>query len=135
MKVKRSKSEERRKKMKYRQNRSTQKILADREKDKERKQLAGDHMEGKDEKKDYDPWEDNKQRMQKIRQTQTQEEKDLEKEKLFVTMRKLRKKQSQEKKDIEREKNKERMALLRSNNKEDYDYDKVINRQRKRKRR
>ena len=27
------------------------------------------------------------------------------------------------------------MALLRSNNKEDYDYDKVINRQRKRKRR
>ena len=74
-------------------------------------------MEGKDEKKDYDPWEDNKQRMQKIRQTQTQEEKDLEKEKIIVRLRKLRKKQSQEKKDIEREKNKERMALLRSNNK------------------
>ena len=46
-------------------------------------------MEGKDEKKDYDPWEDNKQRMQKIWQTQTQEEKDLEKEKLIVRMRKL----------------------------------------------
>ena len=44
MKVKRSKSEERRKKMKYRQNMSSQK-------DKERKQLAGDHMEGKDEGK------------------------------------------------------------------------------------
>ena len=67
MKVKRSKSEERRKKMKYRQNRSTQKILADREKDKVRKLLADDYMEGKDEKKDYDPWEDNKKRMQKIR--------------------------------------------------------------------
>ena len=89
MKVKGSQSEERRKRMKYRQNRSTQKILADREKDKVRKLLSDDYMEGKDEKKDYDPWEDNKQRMQKIRQTQTQEEKDLEKEKLIVRMRKL----------------------------------------------
>ena len=99
MRVKRSKSEERRKKMVYRRNRTKEKIAEDLQKDKERKRALS-KKGGKGEIKEYfDEQEENRKRMEKIRSNLSQEEKDLEKEKLRERKTKLRLKQSPEERE------------------------------------
>ena len=67
MRVKRSKSEERRKKMVYRRNRTKENISEDLQKDKERKRALS-KKGGKGEIKEYfDELEENRKRMEKIR--------------------------------------------------------------------
>ena len=60
-------------------------------------------------KKYFNEWEENRRRMEKIRSNLSQEEKDLEKEKLRERVAKLRLKQSPEEKEYDniRKKNKE----------------------------
>ena len=89
MRAKRSKSEERRRKLLYRQKRTDKKVAEDRVKDKERKRSLSKKDIGGN-KKYFNEWEENRKRMQNIRLNQTLEEKNVEKEKLKERMRRLR---------------------------------------------
>ena len=82
MRVKRSKSEERRKKMIYRWKRTNEKIAEDLQKDKERKRALS-KKGGKEEiKKYFKEWEENRRRMEKIRSNLSQEEKEMLRERV-----------------------------------------------------
>ena len=107
MRAKRSKSEERRRKLLYRQKRTDKKVAEDRVKDKERKRSLS-KKDIRENKKYYNEWEENRKRMQNIRLNQTLEEKNVEKEKLKERMRRLRSKQSPEEKEYEQIRGKHR---------------------------
>ena len=78
------------------------------QKDKERKRALSKKGGEGEIKKYFNEWEENRRRMEKIRSNLSQEEKDLEKEKLRERVAKLRLKQSPEEKNIIiSEKNKE----------------------------
>ena len=94
MRGKRSKSEERRKKMIYRR-----KIAEDLQKDKERRRTLSKKGGEGEIKKYFNEWEENRRRMEKIRSNLSQEEKDLEKEKLRERVAKLRLKQTPEERE------------------------------------
>ena len=99
MRAKRSKSEERRKKLLYRQKRTREKIAEDLKKDRERKRALSKKGDDGDIKKFFDEREENRKRMEKIRSNLSQEEKNLEKEKLRERVTKLRLKQSPEERE------------------------------------
>ena len=155
-KGKRSRSEERERIRKYRESRTAEEIVDDREKDRERKgRQAVKEQKGAN----YDEREANRQRIARIRAMQTDEEKKAECEALKARMLAVRARQTTEEKELEKEKAKEGMTILRENktseeeeielknnrerieslrktrNEEDIDYDKIIDRQRRQKQR
>ena len=82
MRAKRSKSEERRKKMLYRQKRTREKIAEDLKKDRERKRALSKKGDDGDIKKFFDEREENRKRMEKIRSNFSQQETAIEKQRL-----------------------------------------------------
>ena len=83
----------------YRRKRTKEKIAEDLQKDKERKRALSKKGGEGEIKKYFNEWEENRMRMEKIRSNLSQEEKDLEKEKLRERVAKLRLKQSPEEKE------------------------------------
>ena len=101
MRAKRSKSEERRKKMLYRQKRTREKIAEDLQKDRERKRALSNKGDDGDIKKYFDEREENRKRMEKIRSNLSQQETAIEKQRLRERMAKLRLKQSSEEREYD----------------------------------
>ena len=160
MRRKRSKSEEREIKKRYREKRSNEKILSDKEKDRERKKIEWsiktdeekrimrDSVKikmrkfrknnfqgavGKMERK-YDEKNANKERIRNKRENQTEEEKIGEIKALKERMAKLRANQTDEEKEFEKEKDMRRKQKIRSNKSfEDIKYENVIKRLKMRK--
>ena len=75
---------------------TNEKIAEDLQKDKERKRALSNKGSEGEIKKYFNEWEENRRRIEKIRSNLSQEEKDLEKEKLRERVAKLRLKQSPE---------------------------------------
>ena len=101
MRAKRSKSEERRKKMLYRQKRTREKIAEDLKKDRERKRALSKKGDDGDIKKFFDEREENRKRMEKIRSNLSQQETAIEKQRLRERMAILRLKQSSEEREYD----------------------------------
>ena len=160
MQRKRSKSEEREIKKRYRDKRSTEKILNYKEKDRKRKKiewsiktdeekkimrdsvkikmrkLRKNNFQGEVEKKErkYDEKNANKERIRNKRENQTEEEKIGEIKALKERMAKLRANQTDEEKEFEKEKDMRRKQKIRSNKSfEDIKYENVIKRLKMRK--
>ena len=133
MRAKRSKSEERRKKMLYRQKRTREKIAEDLQKDRERKRALSKKCDDGDIKKYFDEREENRKRMEKIRSNLSHQETAIEKKRLRERMAKLRLKKSSEEKALEKEKLRDRVAKLRfKQSPEEREYDMIRKKQRAR---
>ena len=133
MRAKRSKSEERRKKMLYRQKRTREKIAEDLQKDRERKRALSNKGDDGDIKKYFDEREENRKRMEKIRSNLSHQETAIEKKRLRERMAKLRLKKSSEEKALEKEKLRDRVAKLRfKQSPEEREYDMIRKKQRAR---
>ena len=118
MPSKRSRSQERERKQRYRE-----------------KKRAGETKEHNTERKQkYDEKEENRKRIRNIRANQSEDEKRLQREKLKERMRKIRAKQSEDEKESKREEARESMAILRANKTEtEKDYENLIKRKNQRK--
>ena len=125
MPSKRSKSEERNRKIKYRQNRDPAKILLDQEKDRIRKnerkfgqtgeerELEKEAVENENKKSKYNEAEENQERIRRIRKKQTEKEKERENNKAKERMKALRDRQTTDEKEVARKNAMERMKVFR----------------------
>ena len=133
MRVKRSISEERRKKILYRHKRTREKIAKDLQKDRGRKRAQSKKGDDGDIKKYCDERGENGKRMEKIRSNLSHQETAIEKQRLRERMAKLRLKQSSEEKALEKEKLRDRVAKLRcKQSPEEREYDIIRKKQRAR---
>ena len=120
MPSKRSKSEERNRKMKYRQNRDPAKILLDQEKDRIRKNERKLGQTGEERQLEKEAVEneskyneENRERIRHIRKKQTEKEKKRENNKARNQMEDVRARKSPKEMEIDREKAKAGMDALR----------------------
>ena len=139
MPPKRSKSNEKERKQRYRESMTPEKLAIKNEKDKNRKRIlrakkANEQEGNKRGEKKTDEWEENKKRMRKIRTNQSESEKKKESEEAKQRMKVFRANQTTQEEEKEREEATDRMRKVREMKSEEVlEYEKIIQKQRKRK--